>query len=104
MTTETALAQPDVDASPDAEPPLLDGAWSHRSARELREIVEHGLQGGEGFEGAVRELERRARSVARETEDASQADRIHRQTLLRIIVAGLILVAVAGLLFGLFQQ
>ena len=100
MSSDQLLARPAV--TTDAQSPLLDAAWENRSAGELRKIVEHGLAGGESFEGAARELERRARNVTRQAEETSEADRIHQQALVRYLLGGLALVAVAGLIFGLF--
>ena len=92
-TKASRLSQPDS--------PLLESAWSSKPADELREIIEHGPR-DDSFEAAARELERRARNLGYEAQASSLAEKHEWLLFRRFLVVGLIVMAVIGLLIGLF--
>ena len=101
MNPEPSLADPKAESAA-REASLLDAAWADRSSEELLAIVQHGLSAGKSFAGAARELERRARVVTLRAEQDSEAQEAMRKTFVRYLITGLAIVAVAGLLTGLF--
>ena len=54
--------------------------WAARTPAELREIIKRGLSGGETFQSAVAEAERRASEEARRLRDkeTAEAERLAR--------------------------
>lgn len=99
MSSDFTLARPAAPSPADSS--LLDSSWAARSSEELREIVQHGLR-DESFADAIRELERRARAGTEQAEHAVEVDKAHHRSFVRYLILGLALVALAGLILGLF--
>ena len=83
-------------------PPNEGEWWTICSTAELRQIVSVGVAGGDRFDQAVREIERRA-SEANEREEAAEAERMRQEALrtrmlrVAVVVAGLVLVVILGI-------
>ena len=101
MNPDSTLAPTNVSRLSLPSSPLLESAWSSRSADELREIIEHGPR-DDSFEAAARELERRARNLGYEAEASSRAEEHEWRLFRRFLFIGLALMAIVGLLLGLF--
>ena len=71
--------------------------WESRSSDELMEIVRRGLQGGDTFDAAQREMERRAAENLRR-EDASAAAGARRIRKERVLLAAFATLALAAAL------
>jgi hypothetical protein len=106
MALEDTLAYADH-ASPDAAQAAYSGEWwETRSSEELRSIIRGGLEGGDMFDSAVREMERRSRDMSRRAHDAATAEAQHKTrqaTVWGVVVLLGIVAVVAGLLIGRFS-
>ena len=71
--------------------------WQNRTGEELRDIIKRGFAGGEAFQGAVAEAERRGREVTQRLRAEAAIEAERRKKRLRIIAGGAI--AVLLLLF-----
>ena len=69
--------------------------WETRTSGQLRELIERGLAGGEAFDGAVREMERRDRE-ARRRQEAAEADMRRRGSIALWAAIASLLVAIAA--------
>ena len=101
MTNVDTLSNPGLLTPAGAEP---DAAWlASRPCAELTEIVERGIQGGDLFYAANREVQRRAAVAAAAAEQARAAElrRNRIMALLAILILIFCLYAVSDLLIGL---
>ena len=76
-------------------------AWENRTSDELQSLVRAGIMAGDQYDGAVRELERRARERARQDEETHLQEARHladegNHTAL-LAAAACILAAIAAL-------
>ena len=62
--------------------------WEGRTAEELRDIIKRGFSGGQAFQGAVSETERRAREETRRLRAAAAVEAERRRKLKQVIVLG----------------
>ena len=67
--------------------------WESQTHEQLQEFIRTGFSGGEQYEGAHRELERRARDAARRANDAAAARRKDREDRAGRIAFGAALVS-----------
>jgi hypothetical protein len=75
--------------------------WEARSPEELRDIIKRGFAGGDAFQGAVAEAERRAREATTRLRDAAAVAAAKRKKLLKTMTTiGLSTVAVIALILG----
>lgn len=73
-----------------AAEPLSAEWWSQRTAEELRDIIKRGFSGGDAFEGAVAEAERRAREATKRMREAAAVEaqaRRKRTIIFRSVLA-----------------
>jgi hypothetical protein len=77
--------------------------WQNRTAEELRDIIKRGFAGGEAFQGAVAEAERRGREATQRLREAAAIDAERRKKRVRMIagavVAALLLLFAIGWLY-----
>ena len=96
MDSDTAFADT---RSIDVASELHSAAWwSRLSAEELRDIIKRGFAGGDAFQGAVAEAERRAKEATRQLRDAAarEAERSRKLKLFILWSA----VGAAGIIFA----
>ena len=97
MTGTGTLTHPGENAA-DSEVGTSDVSWESLSSEELKSVVSRGVQGGEWFYAASRELQRRAALATTTAEEAetSVTRRKQRMTQIAILaVAAFLLVASA---------
>jgi hypothetical protein len=94
-------------SEPDAsEAPYTDKWWADRTYDDLQHIIRGGFAGGDVYDGALRELERRARAMERQAEAAATAETKRQKSarlltrfwFLAAIIAAAAIAAVAGVL------
>jgi hypothetical protein len=103
MTVDQAFAVTTVRGADAPHEHLSAAWWEARSAEELRDIIKRGFAGGEAFQGAVAEAERRAREATRRLrEEAAAAAIIRRKRLKMIAIGALGAVAVSGASAGIW--
>ena len=82
--------------------------WESRTAEQLQEFVRAGFMSGEMFDGAQRELERRARESARQVAEATEQEIQHRLdegNRIALVAAVISFVAAIGaMLWRLFMR
>ena len=90
MAIEDSLAVTGASAA-EAKEPFSAAWWECRTAEELRDIIKRGFAGGQAFEDAVAEAERRARVETRRLREAAaqEAASRHRRNLLILGAAGI---------------
>lgn len=100
MTFNETIAVTGTSGSDGAAEPYSAAWWELRSAEELRDIIKRGFAGGEAFQGAVSETERRARDETRRLRDAAALEAERRRKLKRValgtIAAAVAIAACAG--------
>lgn len=70
--------------------------WETRTSGQLRLLIQCGLAAGEAFDGAVKEMNRRAREADRRDREAVEADTKRRGSIaLWAVIASLLLVIAA---------
>jgi ribosomal protein S19E (S16A) len=80
MTLNETLAVTGTTSAQEAPPSYSAAWWGLRSADELRDIINRGFAGGQTFNGALAETERRARAATRRLrEEAAIAAEIRRK-------------------------
>lgn len=102
MTFNETLAATATNAPDQAPEPYSAAWWDKRSAEELRDIIKRGFAGGQAFQGAVSETERRAREETRRLRDLAVVEAEHRRKrkkamVLVTITAAVTIAACAGL-------
>ena len=78
--------------------------WASQSAEQLQEFVRAGFMSGQLFDGAQRELERRARESTRKRDEAANEELVHRMERgyrAAVIAAVSFLVAICALIWML---
>ena len=77
--------------------------WEARSAEELRDIIKRGFAGGEAFQGAVAEAERRAGEVTRRLREEAAGKAAARRKLFKAAaIVTLVTVATIALSAGIW--
>ena len=99
--TATEFAASPQSATLDLTVQEAASGWESRSSDELRKAIAGGLQGGDAFYGAARELERRAAAMTEVAERDADAERAAQRKRLQLVVAGLAIL-VAALLAAIF--
>ena len=104
MTTlDTTLAATPTIGANDVNEQFTAAWWERRSAEELRDIIKRGFAGGDAFQGAVAEAERRARDATRRLrEEAGAAALIRNKRLKLIAIGALAAVAVSAASAGIW--
>ncbi len=104
MTLNETLAFPGTSPPNEAAEPYSATWWEGRTAEELRDIINRGFSGGQAFQGAVSETERRAREETRRLRTVAAFEAERRRKRNRIIVLGTVaavaISASAGLWFA----
>ena len=59
--------------------------WQNRTAEELSDIIKRGFAGGEAFQGAVAEAERRGREATQRLREAAAVEAERRKNRMRIV-------------------
>lgn len=91
MTADRSV-EPEAEAAQTVAEPFSEAWWSDRSSEELRETVARGHSAGPAFEGAVAEIERRARESLRGEEAAAVAEAARLKRLRRVILESVLLI------------
>ena len=76
------------DAKQEAREPFSAAWWQNRTAEELRDIINRGFAGGEAFQGAVAEAERRGREATKRLREAAVIEAARRKKHMRLIGLG----------------
>ena len=103
MTEPVTLTHPAV--APATEPEVNSVSWEELSCEELKDVVARGVQGGEWFYAASRELQRRAAlatASAEEHENVQTRSKQRQTQIVLLVIAVLVVVATAAELSGLF--
>ena len=95
MTASNTLADPGARSAHEAHEPYSAAWWENRTAEELRDIIKRGFAGGQTFDRAVEETERRAREMAKRAREAAAAEAEALQKRKRIIILGTAAAAIA---------
>lgn len=90
MAIEDTLAAAETNILDEANKPQSVAWWQKRTAEELRDIIKRGFAGGQAFQTAVAEAERRAREETRRLREiaAVEAARRSRRNRLVLGIAG----------------
>lgn len=100
MTLEQSLvAAPPADVG-DPHEPNSAAWWQHRTAEELRDIINRGFSGGQVFQDAVAEAERRARDETKRLRAIAASEALRRRKRGRIIWAAAAFLLVMAVLLG----
>jgi hypothetical protein len=104
MTPElTIAAAPPATATPNEQ--FSAAWWEMRSAEELRDIIKRGFAGGDAFQGAVAEAERRAREATNRLRAEAAAVAAKRRRRLKMLAIGaLVGIAVIALSMGAWSS
>ena len=86
MTLNETLAATGSSGAENAHEPFSAAWWEGRTAEELRDIIKRGFAGGEAFQGAVDETERRAREETRRLREAAAIEAESRRKRKKVIV------------------
>jgi ribosomal protein S19E (S16A) len=104
MTIEETIAVAGKTSTSESQEQFSADWWQRRTAEELRDIIKRGFAGGEAFQGAVAEAERRARDVTRKLREKaaieSEARRKRRLVLLGSLAAVSVTIAAGTWLIG----
>ena len=100
MTAQEGLVVEPTFGAPTAEMLNSPAWWQARSSDELQAIVHRGIQAGDAFVAAAKEMERRA-AEQRRIEDEEQDALVIHEKHLKWVLPGLALVCAAVLLFFL---
>ena len=99
MTMNETLAVVETRDAPESVEPYSVAWWESRTAEELRDIIKRGFAGGQVFQAANAEIERRAREETRRLRDqAAAAALARRKRNEKIWGGGASLLALAALL------
>lgn len=71
MAIDETLAVLGKDRTSESQEQFSAAWWQRRSGEELREIIKRGFAGGEAFQGAVAETERRARDITQRLRESA---------------------------------
>ena len=71
--------------------------WERRTAEELRDIIKRGFAGGDAFQGAVSETERRAREETRRLREIAAVEAEQWRKRKRVIFASIAIAAILAL-------
>ena len=96
MTLNQALATAGESSADTAQQPYSAEWWQRRTAEELRDIINRGFAGGEAFQGAVSEAERRAREETRRLRDLAAVATERAIKRKRLVMGSIALVAIAA--------
>ena len=97
MTYSETIAAAGASHANDAREQFSAAWWEHRTAEELRDIIKRGFAGGEAFQGAVSETERRARDETRRLREIAAVEAEQRRKRKRVaILASIAAVTVAS--------
>jgi hypothetical protein len=88
MTYNETLSDRRKKAPADASEPFSAAWWERRTAEELRDIIKRGFSGGEAFQGAVTETERRARKETSRLRHIAAIEAEQRQKRKRVFIIG----------------
>ena len=107
MTLDRTLAETGVSGTVNQESreQFSVAWWQNRTAEELRDIIKRGFAGGDAFQGAVVETERRARDETQRLRQLAAVEAAKRKKRIRMMavggVAALIALVFAGWWFPL---
>jgi len=103
MTLDSTLAAPSPHtATPNEQ--FSAAWWEMRTAEELRDIIKRGFAGGDAFQGAVAEAERRAReATTRLRQEAAIAAAARKRRWKLIAIGALASLAVIALAAGIWS-
>lgn len=96
MTSDQMLAAPSTPVPDTSAEPYSAEWWQQRTAEELRDIIKRGFAGGEAFQGAVSETERRAREETRRLRDLAAVAADRARTRKRLVQGSIALVVIAA--------
>lgn len=100
MAVKETLAVIRADTATEAVEPYSVAWWESRTAEELRDIINRGFAGGQAFQAAVAEAERRSREETKRLRAlaALQAERRNkRNRIIMGIVGAVAAIAVLGM-------
>jgi hypothetical protein len=104
MAIEEMTAVAGTDGAAESQEQFSAAWWQRRSAEELRDIIKRGFAGGEAFQGAVAEAERRARDVTQRLRESAaaqaEARRKRRLVVLGSLAAISVTMAAGSWIFG----
>ena len=100
MTAQEGLVVEPTFSAPTAEMLNSPAWWQARSSDELQAIVHRGIQAGDAFVAAAKEMERRAAEQRRREDEEQNALVIHEKHL-KWVLPALALVCAGVLLFFL---
>jgi hypothetical protein len=104
MATDEIFAVLGKDSTIESQEQFSAAWWQRRSAEELRDIIKRGFAGGDAFQGAVAETERRARDVTQRLRESAaveaEARRKRRLAILGSAAAISVTIAVGAWLIG----
>ena len=102
MTLDSTLAaSPPQTALPNEQ--FSAAWWEMRTAEELRDVIKRGFAGGDAFQGAVAETERRAREATSRLRQEAAAQAAVRKRRIKILAVGaLVSVATISLSAGIW--
>ncbi len=90
MTFDETIAAPGASIANAEREPYSAAWWHDRTAEELRDIIKRGFAGGDAFQGAVAETERRAREATKRLREAAAVEAERRKKLKKVIILGAI--------------
>ena len=88
MTMNEALAVVETNEALESVEPYSVAWWESRTAEDLRDIINRGFAGGQVFQAANAEIERRARQETRRLRDLAEATARARRKRNEIIWGG----------------
>jgi hypothetical protein len=100
MILDTTLADTRTSGAIDSNEAYSAAWWEARTAEELRDIINRGFAGGETFQGAVSEIERRARETTRRLREAAAEAKSRRKRLKIMIIGAVVSIATIALSTG----
>ena len=96
MTLNQTLADTGESRADEALQPYSAAWWQRRTAEELRDIIKRGFAGGDAFQGAVSETERRAREETRRLRDLAALAAERAKMRKRVVLGSIALVVIAA--------